>query len=176
MRFFTILLNRINKDILKVPTTELRNVRLLKNVSEKLIAFVPVILHRVRGITSYSNIRRHISRQLNRWEAGKYELLVQTTLKTLNFQLSFITKNKTEEEDFLAFHQKVLSGNLRGAVRYLTDRVGDAVGDGQTVRHALIEKHPEGGIPPKAPFQDIKAMPLFVLVTITANHDEDVAK
>jgi len=81
----------------QVLTTELRNVRLLKNVSEKLTVFVLVILHRVRGIISYSDIRRHISRQPSRWEAGEYELRVQTTLKTLNFQLSFITKNNTEE-------------------------------------------------------------------------------
>jgi len=113
----------VGKRLTQVLTTELRNVRLLKNVSEKLILFVLVILHRVRGI----NIRRHISRQLNRWEAGEYELLVQTTLKTLNFQLSFITKNKTEEEHFRAFRQKVLSGNLRGAVRYLTGRVRGVV-------------------------------------------------
>ena len=72
---------------------------------------------------------------------------------------------------------------MRGAVRYLTDRVGgvvlspdDAIGDGQTVRDALLEKHPEGGIPPKASFQDFKVMPLFVPVTITANHVENVAK
>jgi len=72
---------------------------------------------------------------------------------------------------------------LRRAVRYLTDRVGgvvlspdDAIGDGQTVRDALLEKYPEGGIPPKASLQDFKAMPLFVPVTITAKYVEDVAK
>jgi len=155
----------------------------LKNVSEKLIVFVLVILHRVRGITSHSDIRRHISRQLNRWEAGEYEVLVQTTLKPLKFQLSFVTKNKTEEELFRAFHQKVLRGNLRGAVRYLIDRVGsvvlspdDAIGDGQTVRDALLESIRKGGIPSKSSFQDVKVMPLFVPVTITANHIEKVTK
>jgi len=180
---YKVLDSSLGKGITQVLTTELRNVRLLKNVSEKLIVLVLVILHRVRGITSYSDICRHISRQLNRWEAREYDLLVQTTLKTLNFQLSLITKNKTEEEHFRAFHQKVLRGNLKGAVRYLTDRVGgavlspdDAIGDGQTVRDALLEKHPEGGIPPKTSFQDFKAMPLFVSVTVTAKHVDGVAK
>jgi len=72
---------------------------------------------------------------------------------------------------------------LRGAVRYLIDRVGglvlspdDAIGDGQTVRDALLEMHPEGDIPSKASFQNYKAMPIFVPVTITAKHVEDVAK
>ena len=167
----------VGKRLTQVLTTELRNVRLLKNTSEKLIVFILVILHRVRGITSYSDIRKHISRQLNRWEAGEYEFA------TLKYQLLFITKNKTEEEHFRAFHQNVLSGNLRGAVRYLTDRVGgvvlssdDATGDGQTIRDALLEKHPEGGIPSAASFQDFKVMPLFVPVTIAANHVEDIAK
>ena len=88
-----------------------------------------------------------------------------------------------QEEHFRAFHQKGLSGNLRGAVRYLIDRVGglvlspdDAIGDGQTVRDALLEMHPEGDIPSKASFQNYKAMPIFVPVTITAKHVEDVAK
>jgi len=150
----------------------------LKNVSEKLIVFVLVILHKVRGITSHSDIRRHTSHQLNRWEVGEYELLVQTTLKTLNFQLSFITMNKTEEEHFRAFHQKVLSGNLRGVVRYLTDKVGgivlspdDVIGDGQTVQDTLLD--PEGGILSKASFQDFNVMHLFVSITITANHVEE---
>ena len=87
----------------------------------------------------------------------------------LYVQLSFITKNKTEEEHFRAFHQKVLSDNLRGAVRYLTDRVGgivlspdDAIDNGQTVRDALLEKYPEGSFPSAASFQDFNAMPLFV--------------
>jgi len=50
------------------------------------------------------------------------------------------------------------------------------MGDGQTVQDALLEKHPEDGIPSAASFQDFKVIPLFVTVTITANHVEDVAK
>jgi len=85
----------VGKRLTQILTTKLRNVRLLKNTPEKLIVFILEILHRVRGITSYSDIRKHIFRQLKRWEAGEYELLVQTTLTTLKSQLSFITKNKT---------------------------------------------------------------------------------
>ena len=52
----------------------------------------------------------------------------------------------------------------------------DAIVDGQTVRGALLEKHPEGGIPSKASFQDFKVIPLFAPVTIAANHVENVSK
>jgi len=43
----------VGKRLTQVLTTELRNVRLLKNTSGKLPVFILVILHRVRGITSY---------------------------------------------------------------------------------------------------------------------------
>ena len=95
--------------------------------------------------------------------------MVQTTHAILNFQLSFITKKKNIGRALPCFSPNIRSGNWRGAVRYLTDRdVGvvlipdDVIGDGQTVRYALLEKNLEGSIPTKASFQDFKDMPLFV--------------
>ena len=43
------------KRITQALKIELRNIRLLKNLSEKLIVFALISLHRVRGITSYSD-------------------------------------------------------------------------------------------------------------------------
>jgi len=86
-------------------------------------------------------------------------------------------RSKQKKSAFRAFHQNFLTGNLRGAVRYLTDRVGgvefspdDVIGDRQTVRDALLEKHPESGILSAASLQDFKVMSRFAPGTITADH------
>ena len=77
----------------------------------------------------------------------------------------------------------MLGGDLRGVVRYLTDRVGGSVlspedvpVDGKTVRDILLDKHPVSNVPITDSFMDYKVMPLFVPVEITASHVEEVAK
>ena len=52
----------------------------------------------------------------------------------------------------------------------------DIIGDRQTVRDALLKKHPESGFPLTALFQDYQFMPLFFPVTIPADHIEHITK
>jgi hypothetical protein len=49
-------------------------------------------------------------------------MLVEETLRSMESHLSFKQGSTTAEQRTKTFHQKVLRGNIRVAVRYLTER------------------------------------------------------
>jgi hypothetical protein len=53
---------------------------------------------------------------------GKFSMLVQNTEQTMESLLSAKQGRLTPEQRAKIFHGKMLQGDVRGAVRYLTDR------------------------------------------------------
>ncbi len=79
------------------------------------------------------------------------------------------------EQRTKTFHQKVLCGNLRGAVRYLTDREKGGIlypddineKSGETVQSVLESKHPDAQVPGADALTDYPFLPDFVDLDIT---------
>jgi hypothetical protein len=90
----------------------------------------------------------------------------------------------TTEQHAKIFHRKMLRGDVRGAVRYLTDRekggilhLDDVnVKSGDTVMEALESKHPNALIPDVNSLLNYTITPNFVDVNICEESIEKVAQ
>lgn len=117
---------------------------------ERLIVFAQVILQRKQDINRARDIRRHISHKLELWNKGEFQLLFEMTLRELQANLSKSQSTTTPEQRAKTFHNKVLRGNLRSAVRYITEREKGSIlypddrdeKSGKPVKEALADKHP----------------------------------
>ena len=89
----------------------------------------------------------------------------------------------SEEQQARIFHRKMFSGDLRGAVRFMTDWEQVGVYDpqdidlksGDTVAEVLASKHPEARVPDLATLHHFDNTPEFVDVDITTDTVEKVA-
>lgn len=88
---------------------------------ERIIVFISVILERCPTITKASDIKRRIEQRLSLWEQGKFHALVDNTLEE---KLSRRRGNgeMSDEEMARRYHNNMLSGRARQAVRHLTNR------------------------------------------------------
>ena len=132
--------------------SEFNGVRARKWNSERPIIFAPIILRKTTGVYKARDIRTRITRRLNEWEKGNHAALVADTIDEA---LSNI-KSKTippEESEVRArvFNSLLLSGRVREAVRYSTNRDQTGILDpedidektGKPVIQVLKEKHPD---------------------------------
>jgi hypothetical protein len=90
----------------------------------------------------------------------------------------------TPEQRTKTFHQKVLRGNIRGAVRYLTEREKGGIlypddtdeKSGTSVISVLESKHPDARIPDADAMPAYPTLPDFVDLDITEDSIEIVAR
>jgi hypothetical protein len=90
--------------------------------SEKSLVFQIVILQCTREVKRSKDIQQRISRRIDAWEKGKFAMLVQETERDMQTYLSNRQGTTTPKQQANIFDQKMLQGDVRGAVRYLTDR------------------------------------------------------
>ena len=111
-------------------------------------------------------------------------MLVQTAKASAEAYLSTARGHTTPEDRCRTFHQLVLQGKLRSAVRYITDRekggllAPDDIDEksGLPVEEVLRSKHPEPRVPLAADFEAYDEVPDFVDVDITDDVVESVAR
>ena len=101
---------------------ELRGIRDRRWNSGRFIVFQTVTLQRARHVTASRDIRRRIERRLDAWEAGRYEMLVEDTLRSSTQYLTPVRREETTEHRSKIFHGLVLRGKLRTAVKWVTER------------------------------------------------------
>jgi hypothetical protein len=113
-------------------------------------------MQRSRDVKQSKDIRKRISRRMDAWEESKFSMLVQDMEQAMKSFLSTKRRGEvTTEQRTKIFHRKMLRGDVRGTVRYLTDRekggilLPDDVNkkSGDTVMEALESKHPNAWIP-----------------------------
>ena len=110
------------------------------------------------GVCRAWEIRARITRRMDLWERGQHAGLVgeaEAEGAGREVRDAFIGK---EEDDAVApsFHKTMLSGKLRQAIRWATDREGGGCllpGDkctktGRPVADVLRDKHPDMSVPP----------------------------
>jgi hypothetical protein len=59
---------------------------------------------------------------MNEWAKGKFKVLVETTLRQMKASLTCTRGITTSKQKTKTFHGKMLQGDIRGAIRYLTNR------------------------------------------------------
>ena len=154
--------------------------------AERFIVFQSVILQRSGEVKKAKDIRRRIEMRMKEWKAGKYDILVQDTVRTSISLLSEIKKGMTEEQIGKRFTKMVLEGKIRQAVRFVTERgqggalqVDDMVkgkdGTESSVYDVLLSKHPESVRPGEGAFEEYPEVPEMVILDITSETVQKVA-
>ena len=77
---------------------ELRGIHDRRWNSERFIVFQTVTLQRARHVTASRDIRRRIERRLDAWEAGRYKMLVEDTLRSSTQYLTAVRREDTAEQ------------------------------------------------------------------------------
>ena len=112
-------------------------------------------LQRARHVTASWDIRWRIEKRLNAWEAGRYTMLVEDTLRSSTQYLTAFRREETAEHRTKTFHGLVLCGKLRTTVRWITEREkggvlqpeGHCTKTGDCVLEVLHAKHPDARPP-----------------------------
>ena len=127
----------------------LRDVRLRKHNSERVIIFVAVVLQTRHGVRAAKDIRRLIETRMNLWDEGKEAAMVED-IETECLSKIGSPRERDAETEARAFNTRVMSGRIRSAVRTLTAREGGGVmqpddkdtKSGHPVLDVLRQKHP----------------------------------
>ena len=154
--------------------------------SEKFIVFQSVILQRSREVKKTKDIRRRIEGRLRDWKEGRYDMLVQDTVRTSMSLIHDIKQGMSEEQIGKRFTKMVLEGKIRQAVRFATergqggalsakDKVKGKDGTESTVLEILLSKHPEAVEPEEGVFEDYPDTPEMVTLDITGKTVAKVA-
>ena len=151
---------KIGRTFVEQLAREWRGVRERHWNSERPIVFAAVVLGRKSTVRSASGIRATIEARLKLWEAGRFAELVGDCVsegKRKGYGQSSSSRDTEDEMSSIAkrFNTMYLSGKIRGAVRFATDRSPGGPLDpdgadsktGQSVIDVLRSKHPAIRIP-----------------------------
>jgi hypothetical protein len=165
----------VGKKFLDLLIREFQKVRVDKTANaERIIVFINVTLQSCSTICKSSDIKRRIEQRLKLWEDGKFQALVDDTMsERLRRRRGF--KPLSEEEEARKFHNKMLSGRPRQAVRHLTGRETGGILDpdeideksGKRVLEILQSKHPGLRIPDPSAFETYTKVPDAVPVLVS---------
>jgi hypothetical protein len=174
----------VGKRFVEKVADELKGIRSRKWNSERFLVLQVVVLQRTRDVKRARDVRRRISKRLDAWEKGQFTMLVEDTLRSMETHLTSKQGKTTPEQRTKTFHQKVLRGNIRGAVRYLTEREKGGIlypddideKTGKTVQSVLESKHPDARTPGVDALTDYPFLPDFVDLDITEDSIEVTAR
>ena len=143
--------------------------------SNRFLVFQLVILQRVKGVSRARDIKTLLLSRLAAWDDGNFDMLVETAELNMKSYLSSRQGTTTPSQRHSIFHKKMLRGEIRSAVRYLTEREQGGVllpsaidpTSGHVVSQVLEAKHPQARIPEGTAFPDYPTLPAFQEVLIT---------
>ena len=126
--------------------------------SKRPLVFAHVVLTKMLGVRWAREIWARITRRMDLWERGQHAGLVGDAEAEGAARDSRAAFSGEEEDDAVArsFHERVLSGKLRQAVRQATNREGGGclltkekcTKTGRLVAEVLREKNPDMHVPP----------------------------
>jgi hypothetical protein len=165
----------VGRRFVRMLTEELKGIKSRKWNSEKFLVFQMVILQRSKEVSGAGNIKRRLTRRMDAWEKGKFDMLVQDTERTALAQLAKARGDSTPEQRAKTYARLVLQGKLRAAVRWITEREMGGIlqpderdaKTGDTVLEVLESKHPDAKIPDASDFQAYDSLPELVELDIT---------
>ena len=134
---------------------------------ETPLVFVMVMLQRDPNIKRNRDIRALLNQRLDEWQTGEFALLVDQCELAMKSHLAQRQGNTTPQQRAKRFNHLMLQGEIRQAVRYITEREQLAVfspdditatssGEPIPVMDVLREKHP---LPTSLRAADLPAFP-----------------
>ena len=109
-----------------IPAAECREVISRRWNSERHLVLAKVVTKKTLGVCRAWEIWSRITRGIDLWERGQHAGLVREAEAEGAAYKGRAAFSSKEEDDAMArsFHETVLSGNLRQAIRQATDREG----------------------------------------------------
>lgn len=173
----------VGKRFVEMLTKILEGVSDRKWNSEQFIVFQIVILQRTKGVSNLSDIRKRIVQRMDAWDNGQIKMLVETAERDMRGYLQTKRGGLSPEQRLKKFNQRVISGDLRGAIKFLseTEEGGVLMPDeidsksGDTVEEVLQSKHPEPRTMDASKLQQYTDCPDFVNLDVTSETVEKVS-
>ncbi|WP_288993061.1 hypothetical protein, partial [uncultured Marinobacter sp.] len=182
-RQYNVPKGKVGHRFLEMITDNIEGVISRKWNSERWIVFQMVILQCSRDVSGAKGIRDRLTRRMNDWRDGNFLALVQETERDMKTYLTSKRNGTTTEQRAKIFNQKMLRGELRSAVRFLTEtEVGSVMnGDdidektGVSVIESLTSKHPEARTPDVCNLPTYAELPQLIALDITKETVEHIA-
>jgi hypothetical protein len=180
--FYDLPKEKTGKRFLSMLTAELSGIRERNGIPRgSSFSRLSAILQKKSMSSRASDIKKRLEWRMDAWAEGKYLMLVQETATTLELNLHKKQGPKTPDQRAKTFHQKVLKGDLRGAVRYLTERVKGGVllpnnVCSKTGLRVLDLKHPTTREPDPDALHQYESLPEFIDVNVTEGAVEKTAR
>jgi hypothetical protein len=100
----------------------LAGIQAQKMNAERFIVFQIVVLQPSREVKNAKEVRKRLTSRMDAWQQGKFSKLVQNTERRMETLLSAKQGRLTPEQRAKIFHRNMLRGDVRGAVRCITER------------------------------------------------------
>ena len=183
-KLYTLPGGAIGRQFVSIFAAEVSSFAKGETKSEISICFPPLILQRDKNIVKTADIRRLISRRLQHWKDKRYLELISEA-EECNRKLPLSQPKITEDKAIEIFTRLLLSGKIRAATRFITERMEsgglmlpeeDAVKPaGKTVLEVLKLKHPDQADPHSDAYIHCDELPTLIDITITESHIHKVA-
>jgi hypothetical protein len=117
-----LLKGNVGKRFIYIIAKILDGVKARKWKSEQFIVYSLVILQCGHAtIKSAKTIREHLTSRMDAWDKENAKMLVQGTVRDTEARLLKRQDQKSPEQRARVFQMKILKGDLRGSVKYLTE-------------------------------------------------------
>ena len=152
--------------------------------------FSSVILQREKFVKKVRDIIQSLNRRLDLWCEGKFDLLVQEASRCDRSFRSRQRRKHNKEHIEKIFTRLMLSGKVRAAMRWLTERTkGSVLHPNDTIEmivdnnkqqlsviEALKVKHPDSHQPHSSTLLNVASLPLLEDIEVTGAHIGLVAR
>ena len=153
-------------------------------ISERLIVFCGVVLQCDSMVKKGTDIRRLLKRRMDTWKQNRFDELVYELERCARIKSKVRSSNSDEDHIIKVFSRLMLQGQVRSAVRWLTDRAPGQIltptsvvdPSGKTVCDVLKEKHPEPRCVNEKAFIKCEELPPVMDVDVTGGHVERVGR
>ena len=115
----------VGRKFVDVLTAEVGLVAAQKEFSERLVVFQFVVLQREARVTKTADIRHLVSKRLDLWESGRFDVLFSEAVRcseTYGRRRQSGAPQQEHEHSGRVFHRLMLQRKLRSAVRWITER------------------------------------------------------
>lgn len=142
--------NKVGRRFIDKLSTLLLGIMKGDHNSEKFLLFPMLMLPRRFNLKGNKNIKKRLDERMDLWDQGKYQWLVEDTIRCLKDRITRFNTQSSQEEQMSQFNRLMLQGEVRRACRFLTDRaIGGVLNpsgldtDENSVIESLRSKHPQ---------------------------------
>ena len=114
--------HKVGRHFVAILSDELQGIIDRKWNAERFLTFQTAVLVKHPNVRKASDIKRRLATRLGLWEKGRYTELVEDSISALEASLCRFRGTSAPNTRMKVYHNLVLRGELRKAVRYLTDR------------------------------------------------------